>query len=71
MYHPQLAYRNILFLAEDSTFSDEVVLSLMRYWPKVKSTNDGMFLNEIEGTFEVTDPADPTELAKVQGIMCN
>lgn len=44
------------------TFS-EVVLGLLRYWPKVNSTKEVMFLNEVEDIFEVMDPA---EFAKVQ-----
>lgn len=35
----------------------------MRYWPKVNSTKEVMFLNEVEDIFEVMDPA---EFAKVQ-----
>jgi hypothetical protein len=40
-----------------------VVLGLLRYWPKVNSTKEVMFLNEVEDIFEVMDPA---EFAKVQ-----
>jgi serine/threonine-protein phosphatase 2A regulatory subunit B' len=36
---------------------------LLRYWPKVNSTKEVMFLNEVEDIFEVMDPA---EFAKVQ-----
>jgi serine/threonine-protein phosphatase 2A regulatory subunit B' len=39
------------------------VLGLLRYWPKVNSTKEVMFLNEVEDIFEVMDPA---EFAKVQ-----
>ena len=41
----------------------QVVLGLLRYWPKVNSTKEVMFLNEVEDIFEVMDPA---EFAKVQ-----
>lgn len=48
-------------------FSDccvcQVVLGLLRYWPKTNSTKEVMFLNEVEDIFEVMDPA---EFAKVQ-----
>lgn len=40
-----------------------MVLGLLRYWPKVNSTKEVMFLNEVEDIFEVMDPA---EFAKVQ-----
>jgi serine/threonine-protein phosphatase 2A regulatory subunit B' len=38
-------------------------MGLLRYWPKVNSTKEVMFLNEVEDIFEVMDPA---EFAKVQ-----
>lgn len=41
----------------------EVVNGLLKYWPKVNSTKEVMFLNEVEDIFEVMDPA---EFAKVQ-----
>ena len=43
--------------------SCQVVLGLLRYWPKVNSTKEVMFLNEVEDIFEVMDP---NEFAKVQ-----
>ena len=63
MYHPQLAYCIVQFLEKDSTLTDEVVCGLLRYWPKVNSTKEVMFLNEVEDIFEVMDPA---EFVKVQ-----
>ncbi|KAF4412013.1 Serine/threonine-protein phosphatase 2A regulatory subunit delta isoform [Colletotrichum fructicola] len=48
---------------EHKTFLTRVVLGLLRYWPKVNSTKEVMFLNEVEDIFEVMDPA---EFAKVQ-----
>ncbi|BDD58824.1 Serine/threonine-protein phosphatase 2A 56 kDa regulatory subunit delta isoform, variant 3 [Monascus purpureus] len=63
MYHPQLAYCIVQFLEKDSALTEEVVLGLLRYWPKVNSTKEVMFLNEVEDIFEVMDPA---EFVKVQ-----
>jgi serine/threonine-protein phosphatase 2A regulatory subunit B' len=63
MYHPQLAYCIVQFLEKDATLTEEVVIGLLRYWPKVNSTKEVMFLNEVEDIFEVMDPA---EFAKVQ-----
>lgn len=45
-----------------------MVLGLLRYWPKVNSTKEVMFLNEVEDIFEVMDPA---EFAKVQEPLFN
>ncbi|RJE17689.1 hypothetical protein PHISCL_09973 [Aspergillus sclerotialis] len=63
MYHPQLAYCIVQFLEKDSSLTEDVVLGLLRFWPKVNSTKEVMFLNEVEDIFEVMDPA---EFAKVQ-----
>ena len=41
----------------------QVVLGLLRYWPKINSTKEVMFLNEVEDIFEVMDP---NEFSKVQ-----
>ncbi|KAI0150290.1 phosphatase 2A regulatory B subunit-domain-containing protein [Xylariaceae sp. FL1272] len=63
MYHPQLAYCIVQFLEKDASLTEDVVLGLLRYWPKVNSTKEVMYLNEVEDIFEVMDPA---EFAKVQ-----
>ncbi|KAK2766546.1 hypothetical protein FQN52_008167 [Onygenales sp. PD_12] len=68
MYHPQLAYCIVQFLEKDAQLTEEVVLGLLRYWPKVNSTKEVMFLNEVEDIFEVMDPA---EFAKVQEPLFN
>jgi len=68
MYHPQLAYCIVQFLEKDAALTEEVVLGLLRYWPKVNSTKEVMFLNEVEDIFEVMDPH---EFAKVQEPLFN
>ncbi|KAK4997492.1 serine/threonine-protein phosphatase 2A 56 kDa regulatory subunit delta isoform [Elasticomyces elasticus] len=68
MYHPQLAYCIVQFLEKDAALTEDVVLGLLRYWPKVNSTKEVMFLNEVEDIFEVMDPA---EFAKVQEQLFN
>ena len=50
------------------TNGQQVVLGLLRYWPKVNSTKEVMFLNEVEDIFEVMDPS---EFAKVQEPLFN
>jgi serine/threonine-protein phosphatase 2A regulatory subunit B' len=40
-----------------------VVNGLLRYWPKVNSPKEVMFLNELE---EVLDIVDPAEFIKIQ-----
>lgn len=63
MYHPQLAYCVVQFIEKDSRLTEEVMLGLLRFWPKTNSQKEVMFLNEVE---EVLDVIDPTDFAKIQ-----
>ncbi|KAF9005587.1 phosphatase 2A regulatory B subunit-domain-containing protein [Cyathus striatus] len=63
LYHPQLAYCVVQFLEKDPSLAEEVMLGLLKYWPKVNSPKEVMFLNEVE---EVLDVTDPTEFQKIQ-----
>lgn len=63
LYHPQLAYCVVQFLEKDPSLTEEVILGLLRYWPKVNSPKEVMFLNEIE---EVLDVINPQEFVKIQ-----
>jgi serine/threonine-protein phosphatase 2A regulatory subunit B' len=63
LYHPQLAYCVVQFLEKDSSLTEEVLLGLLRYWPKVNSPKEVMFLNEVE---EILDVIEPTEFVKIQ-----
>lgn len=63
LYHPQLAYCVVQFLEKDPALAQEVMLGLLRFWPKVNSPKEVMFLNEVE---EVLDVTDPMEFQKIQ-----
>lgn len=63
MYHPQLAYCVVQFLEKDSLLTEDVILGLLRYWPKTNSQKEVMFLNEVE---EVLDVIEPNEFVKIQ-----
>ncbi|KAH8106980.1 phosphatase 2A regulatory B subunit-domain-containing protein [Cristinia sonorae] len=63
MYHPQLAYCVVQFLEKDAALAEDVVLGLLKYWPKVNSPKEVMFLSEME---EVLDVIDPAEFQKIQ-----
>lgn len=58
LYHPQLAYCIVQFLEKEPLLTEEVVMGLLRYWPKINSTKEIMFLNEIEDIFEVIEPLE-------------
>lgn len=58
VYHPQLAYCVVQFLEKNHTLAQEVVNGLLRYWPKVNSPKEVMFLNELEEVLDVTENAE-------------
>jgi len=62
LYHPQLAYCVVQFLEKDAALTEEVLLGLLRYWPKVNSPKEVMYLNEVE---EIMDVIEATEFQKI------
>merc|ERR1712227_773097 len=62
VYHPQLAYCVVQFLEKDPSLTEPVICSLLRFWPKVHSPKEVMFLNELE---EILDVIEPAEFQKV------
>ena len=68
VYHPQLAYGVVQFLEKDPSLTKQVILSLLRFWPKVHSPKEVMFLNELE---EILDVIEPAEFQKVMGPLFN
>lgn len=63
LYHPQLAYCIVQFLEKDPMLTEDVIMGLLRFWPKINSPKEVMFLNEIEDIFEVMEP---NEFLKIQ-----
>eukprot|EP00128_Syssomonas_multiformis_P002233 Colp12_sorted_trinity150504_noHs@7424 len=66
LYHPQLAYCVVQFLEKDPTLTEPVISGLLKYWPKVNSPKEVMFLNEIE---EILDVVEPVEFQKIQVML--
>ncbi|CAK9293708.1 unnamed protein product [Gordionus sp. m RMFG-2023] len=62
-YHPQLTYCVVQFLEKDSTLTESVVNGLLKFWPKIHSPKEVMFLNELE---EILDVVEPVEFTKIQ-----
>jgi len=62
VYHPQLAYCVVQFLEKDPSLTEQVIINLLRFWPKVHSPKEVMFLNELE---EILDVIEPAEFQKV------
>lgn len=65
-YHAQLAYCIVQFIEKDHSLTEPVVNGLLRYWPKVHSTKEVMFLNEVE---EILDIIEPTEFQKIMVVL--
>lgn len=63
LYHPQLAYCVVQFLEKDPGLTEDVISGILRFWPKVNSPKEVMFLNELE---EILDVVEPTEFVKIQ-----
>jgi serine/threonine-protein phosphatase 2A regulatory subunit B' len=63
LYHPQLACCTVQFLEKEQALTKEVVGLLLRIWPKVNSSKEILFLDEIE---EILDEIDPEEFKKIQ-----
>ncbi|CAK8678164.1 serine/threonine-protein phosphatase 2A 56 kDa regulatory subunit gamma isoform-like [Clavelina lepadiformis] len=62
VYHPQLAYCVVQFLEKDSSLTKPVIDGLLKFWPKVHSPKEVMFLNELE---EILDVIEPSEFTKI------
>ncbi|KAI9514846.1 Serine/threonine-protein phosphatase 2A 56 kDa regulatory subunit delta isoform [Dissostichus eleginoides] len=68
VYHPQLAYCVVQFLEKESSLTEsvltrQVIVGLLKFWPKTHSPKEVMFLNELE---EILDVIEPSEFMKVQ-----
>ncbi|CAO3689982.1 unnamed protein product [Rhizopus stolonifer] len=66
LYHPQLAYCVVQFLEKSQALIPEVTQGLLRYWPKVNSPKEVMFLNELE---EIVEVADSNEFRNIMGSL--
>ncbi|VEL10437.1 unnamed protein product [Protopolystoma xenopodis] len=61
-FHAQLAYCVVQFLEKDPSLTEQVVLGLLKFWPKTYSQKEVMFLGEIE---EVLDIIEPQQFGKI------
>lgn len=51
------------FLEKDSSLTEQVIMGLLKIWPKTCSQKEVMFLGEIE---EILDVIDPGQFDKIQ-----
>ncbi|KAJ1820965.1 serine/threonine-protein phosphatase 2A 56 kDa regulatory subunit delta isoform, partial [Coemansia sp. RSA 2598] len=64
LYYAQLAYCTVQFIEKDPTLAETIVKSLLRYWPKVNSPKEVMFVNELESIMDVIEPAQFTNICQ-------
>ncbi|KAJ2492280.1 serine/threonine-protein phosphatase 2A 56 kDa regulatory subunit delta isoform [Coemansia sp. RSA 2050] len=64
LYYAQLAYCTVQFLEKDPTLAETIVKALLRYWPKVNSPKEVMFVNELEGIMDAIEPAQFTKICQ-------
>ncbi|KAF8384686.1 pptr-2 [Pristionchus pacificus] len=58
VYHAQLAYCVVQFIEKDPGLTESVILGLLKFWPKIHSPKEVMFLNELEEILDVIEPAE-------------
>ncbi|KAH9359946.1 hypothetical protein HPB48_005768 [Haemaphysalis longicornis] len=63
-YHEQLTYCLIRFVEKDAMLAEQVVKGLLKFWPKVCTKKELLFLREIEDILEVTKPSQFAKIAK-------
>ncbi|KAJ2743278.1 serine/threonine-protein phosphatase 2A 56 kDa regulatory subunit delta isoform, partial [Coemansia sp. BCRC 34301] len=64
LYYAQLAYCTVQFLEKDPALAETIVKALLRYWPKVNSPKEVMFVNELEGIMDAIEPAQFTKVCQ-------
>jgi serine/threonine-protein phosphatase 2A regulatory subunit B' len=57
-YSPQLTYCVVQFLEKEPNLIPKVVSDLFKYWPKVNSAKEVIYLTELEEILDVTDTAE-------------
>ncbi|KAK0428717.1 hypothetical protein QR680_010968 [Steinernema hermaphroditum] len=58
MYHVQLSYCVLQFLKKDPLLTEGVVNSLLKFWPKVHSNKEVMFIGELEEILNVMEESE-------------
>ena len=54
LYHQQLSYCITQFVEKDPKLADPVLRGLLRYWPRINSQKEVLFLGELEEVLELT-----------------
>merc|ERR1712048_1551013 len=57
-FHQQLSYCMAQYVEKDPRLAYEIITSMLRYWPMSITSKQVLFLNELEETLELTQPAE-------------
>ncbi|XP_033607301.1 serine/threonine-protein phosphatase 2A 56 kDa regulatory subunit epsilon isoform-like, partial [Cryptotermes secundus] len=63
LHHAQMVYCVVQFLEKDATLTETIVEGVLKFWPKTRTLQEVMFLEENE---EILDVIEPSEFAKIQ-----
>ncbi|KAJ2610853.1 serine/threonine-protein phosphatase 2A 56 kDa regulatory subunit delta isoform [Coemansia sp. RSA 1365] len=64
LYYAQLSYCTVQFLEKDPSLAESIIKALLRYWPKVNSPKEVMFVNELEGIMDVIEASQFTAVCQ-------
>lgn len=58
MYHQQLSYCVTQFVEKDNKLAESVLSAILRFWPRLFSAKEVLFLNEVEEILEMLQETD-------------
>jgi serine/threonine-protein phosphatase 2A regulatory subunit B' len=65
-FHQQLSYCMAQYVEKDPRLAQEIIMSMLRFWPVSITSKQVLFLNELEETLELTQPP---EFNNMQGAL--
>jgi len=65
-YHQQLSYCMAQYVEKDPRLAHDIITSMLKFWPVSITSKQVLFLNELEETLELTQPA---EFALMQDVL--
>uniref|UniRef100_A0AC35UBV9 Serine/threonine protein phosphatase 2A regulatory subunit n=1 Tax=Rhabditophanes sp. KR3021 TaxID=114890 RepID=A0AC35UBV9_9BILA len=68
IYQVPLSYCVVQFVEKDQCLSEQIILNLLKYWPKNNSPKEIMFLNELE---EILDILEDSHFQKIMLALCH
>lgn len=57
-FHQQLSYCMAQYVEKDPRLAHDIIISMLKFWPVSITSKQVLFLNELEETLELTQPAE-------------